>query len=127
MRSVWKYYFTTTEAVIFVVDASAPERLPDVKEELWRVIQTYQVPVLLYLNKQDLPNALNTADVVEKLETHDHTQFNKKALLHIQECCCKGDRQGEGLQEGFKWLTEKIVELDLAKPVRGEGSLVNNV
>ena len=37
MRNVWKYYFSSTEGIIFVIDASKPERLGDVKEEIWRI------------------------------------------------------------------------------------------
>ena len=54
MRNVWKYYFSSTEAIIFVVDASAPERFADVKEELWRILKdasAKDVPVLIYSNK----------------------------------------------------------------------------
>ena len=54
MRNVWKYYFSSTEGIIFVVDASSKERLPDVKEELWHILRDNQaknVPMLIYLNK----------------------------------------------------------------------------
>ena len=36
-RSGWKYYFSTTEGIIFVVDASRHDRVSDVKEELFKV------------------------------------------------------------------------------------------
>ena len=57
MRNVWKYYFSSTEGIIFVVDASTKERLPDVKEEIWQILKdnsAKNVPMLVYLNKQDL-------------------------------------------------------------------------
>ena len=38
MRSVWKYYFSSTEGVIFVVDANRHDRFPDVKEELYNML-----------------------------------------------------------------------------------------
>ena len=38
MRSVWKYYFASTEGIIFVIDASDPDRLPDAKEELHKML-----------------------------------------------------------------------------------------
>jgi len=39
MRNVWKYYFSSTEGIIFVIDVSRADRLGDVKEELWRIKQ----------------------------------------------------------------------------------------
>ena len=38
MRGVWKYYFSTTEGVIFVVDANRHDRFADVKEELFGIL-----------------------------------------------------------------------------------------
>ena len=54
MRNVWKYYFSSTEGIIFVVDAHRHDRLPDVKEELWKVLQddsAIKIPILIYANK----------------------------------------------------------------------------
>ena len=55
MRSVWKYYFSSTEGIIFVVDANRHDRMPDVKEELWRILQDDTIntnrPILIYANK----------------------------------------------------------------------------
>ena len=38
MRTVWHYYFSSTEGIIFVIDSSQVERLPEVKEELYKVL-----------------------------------------------------------------------------------------
>ena len=55
MRNVWKYYFSSTEGIIFVVDANAHDRMGDVKEELWRILGDDSIntnrPILLYANK----------------------------------------------------------------------------
>lgn len=55
MRNVWKYYFSSTEGIIFVVDANAHDRMADVKEELWRILGDDSIntnrPILLYANK----------------------------------------------------------------------------
>ena len=39
MRNVWKYYFSSTEGIIFVLDASDKDRLLDVKEEIWAILK----------------------------------------------------------------------------------------
>ena len=62
MRNVWKYYFSSTEGIIYVVDASCKERMADVKEELWGIFNdgaAKQVPMLIYANKQDIAGALD--------------------------------------------------------------------
>ena len=54
MRGVWKYYFSTTEGVIFVVDANRHDRFADVKEELFGILQdtnVKKIPILVYANK----------------------------------------------------------------------------
>ena len=74
MRNVWKYYFSSTEGVIFVVDASNKDRLADVKEEIWGIFndnQAKQIPMLVYANKQDLPGALKTSEIMEELSMYD--------------------------------------------------------
>ena len=54
MRNVWKYYFSSIEGIIFVVDANRPDRFGDVKEEFWRVLSdetASKIPMLVYVNK----------------------------------------------------------------------------
>ena len=54
MRGVWKYYFSSTEGVIFVIDASRKDRLSDVKEEFYNILNdenSKSKPILVYGNK----------------------------------------------------------------------------
>ena len=126
MRNVWKYYFSTTEGVIFVLDASDKHRIPDVREELWQILNdehAAKVPMVVYCNKQDIPNSLKVEDLINELGLSDNiTLKNPKALVHLQESACKGVQEGMGLKEGFSWLTDKIIELNLAKPVSRDNS-----
>ena len=127
MRNVWKYYFSSTEGIIFVVDSQRHDRLPEVREELSLCLQDEtgsKVPILIYANKQDLEGAMDANKLIEELDL-DQTQVNKnpKSLIHVQNCQCRSATEdnpfaADGLKEGFEWLTNKIVELDLAKPVQ---------
>ena len=87
MRNVWKYYFSSTEGVIFVVDASDRDRISDVKEELWAILKEggsgEKVPMLLYANKQDIDGALKFNELVEILDLHENSRTDPKALVHI--------------------------------------------
>ena len=71
MRNEWKYYFSSTEGIIFVVDVSRRDRLADVKEELWRIKHddaAQKIPILMYANKQDLNDAVKTEELIQELD-----------------------------------------------------------
>ena len=57
--------------------------------------------VLVFANKQDLPNAMSVAEVTDKLGLH--SLRNRK--WYIQATCATS---GEGLFEGLDWLSANI-------------------
>ena len=75
-----------------VVEAVDP---PQVEDELREAI------VLVFANKQDLPNAMSVAEVTDKLGLH--SLRNRK--WYIQATCATS---GEGLFEGLDWLSANI-------------------
>ena len=84
MRNVWKYYFSSTEGIIFVIDASDKERLGDAKEELLSIMEeSKSVPLLIYANKQDVEGSLGHDAVVDEFGLHDNSKLNPKATVHI--------------------------------------------
>ena len=56
--------------MIFVVDCN-DNRIDECREELWRCLNYRElandVPLLVMANKQDLPNAMNAAEITDKL------------------------------------------------------------
>lgn len=57
VRTLWRHFFPSTAAVIFVVDSSDSDHLDEARSELSRLIAEpeLQDPVLLvFANKQDL-------------------------------------------------------------------------
>ena len=61
-----------------------------------------EASVLVFANKQDLPNAMSVAEVTDKLGLH--SLQNRK--WYIQATCATS---GEGLFEGLDWLSANIV------------------
>ena len=59
------------------------------------------VAILILANKQDIPGSLNNIEIAEKLELHKITNHE----WYCQECCATN---GNGLAEGFDWLSSKI-------------------
>ena len=60
-----------SHGIIFVVDASSPERLDEVRQILSGVLQDERVtgkPLLIFANKQDREGALSVEEVCTRLE-----------------------------------------------------------
>jgi ADP-ribosylation factor protein 1 len=52
---------------------------------------------------QDLPNAMNAADITDKLGLHSLRQRN----WYIQATCATS---GEGLYEGLDWMSNQLAK-----------------
>lgn len=93
-----------TAAVIFVVDSNDVNRLAESKAELWKVLESPELEnclVLVFANKQDLPQAVSEKEVTERLEL---PQINGHEY-HVSGCTAI---EGKGLDEGFDWLADKL-------------------
>ena len=69
-RPLWRHYYQNTDVLIFVVDSNDRERMPECRDELQRFLAEDELKncvLLVMANKQDLPNALSTEEVAEKL------------------------------------------------------------
>ena len=70
IRPLWRHYFQNTQGLIFVVDSNDRERIIEAEKELHNMLQEEELReavVLVFANKQDLPNAMNAAELTEKL------------------------------------------------------------
>lgn len=100
LRPLWLEYTKGATALIYVVDSNDRDRLDESAEELHKLLKQESllaVPVLVFANKQDRPNAMSPADVAEKLALHSIA--NK---WHMQGLCAGN---GDGLFEGLDWLS----------------------
>ncbi|KAI7863780.1 ADP-ribosylation factor [Spinellus fusiger] len=104
IRPLWRMYLQNTQAIIFIVDSSDHDRMDDAREELWRILNEEKIHdalLLVFSNKKDLPNAMDTKEITEKLSLQSLP--NKK--WHIQATCATN---GEGLYEGLNWLASNL-------------------
>ena len=65
--------FQNTQGIIFVVDSNDRERVSEAREELQRMLnedELREALLLVFANKQDLPNAMNAAETTDKLGLH---------------------------------------------------------
>ncbi|XP_035735253.1 ADP-ribosylation factor-related protein 1-like isoform X2 [Vespa mandarinia] len=66
LQSLWDKYYAESHAVIYIVDSSDRDRIPDSKETFDRVISSEHlrgVPLLVLANKQDVPDCMGVREV----------------------------------------------------------------
>merc|ERR1712061_497310 len=111
IRPLWRHYYQNTMGIIFVVDSNDRERIDDstgsdnsAKEELHRMLaedELRDAVVLVFANKQDLPNAMSVNEVTEKLGLNQL----RNRQWYIQSTCAT---TGDGLYEGLDWLSNTL-------------------
>ncbi len=103
IRTLWQHYYFEREGLIFVVDSNDRERIEEAREELWKAVpETFGVPLLVFVNKMDYPNAKSVREVADKLNLADLPTGRQ---WYVQGCCAN---TGEGLSEGFEWLARVL-------------------
>jgi len=111
IRPLWRHYYQNTQGVIFVVDSNDRDRIDDskdyehsAKEELNRMLaedELRDAVLLVFANKQDLPNAMKVQEVTEKLGLNKL----RNRQWYIQGCAAT---TGDGLYEGLDWLSATL-------------------
>merc|ERR1712032_656424 len=104
IRPLWRHYYQNTQGLIFVVDSNDRDRMGDEKEELNKMLNEDEMRdavLLVFANKQDLPNAMAAAEVTEKVGLHGL----RNRQWYIQSACAT---TGDGLYEGLDWLSRTL-------------------
>lgn len=116
IRPLWKHYYQGLDGLIYVVDSNDRERIETAKEELQVVLSDdllNGVPLLVFANKQDMSNALSCKDIVKELNLYSYGSTNNinytnRAAKNTREWYCQASSalSGDGLYEGFEWLSK---------------------
>eukprot|EP00760_Papus_ankaliazontas_P003188 PhM_4_TR11483/c0_g1_i1/m.57038/K07953/SAR1; GTP-binding protein SAR1 len=119
-RRLWRDYFTKCDAVVFMVDAAAPDRFGDVKAELDLLLQAEELskaPFLVLGNKIDLAHKAVSEDSLKAslgltgLTTGKSTSSGSSGAgsnvrpLEVFMCSVV-KRTGYG--DGFRWLSQYL-------------------
>ena len=116
-RPLYRHYYPSCDAIVFVVDTSDSDRLPQAARELHALLNEREfvsaprIPVLVYANKQDI-TTLGTIELWEALQLSAFDQGNLSSEFGVfdiclQPCCAKTN---EGLTEGMDWLRSQLPE-----------------
>lgn len=116
IRALWRHYYENTSGIVFVVDSNDCERMTEACDQLHQMVNEEELktlPILIFANKQDLPNALGVDQIKEKLNLSKFDDVKRK--WHLQSCIATS---GDGISEGFQWLANALKpEMDLTKPI----------
>mmetsp|Transcript_46602 Transcript_46602/g.84216 ORF Transcript_46602/g.84216 Transcript_46602/m.84216 type:complete len:190 (-) Transcript_46602:16-585(-) len=105
MRPLWKHYYRNTGGLIFVVDSNDVDRIEAAREELDMMLNEEElrdVALLVFANKKDLPNAVPTAELAERLGLADMASSRK---WFIQSACAT---KNDGIFQGLDWLSHVL-------------------
>jgi len=102
IRPLWRHYYQSTDAIIYVVDCNDHERFNETKDQFNYLLPEEDLknkPILVFANKQDLNNAASPNEIVELLNLNEITDRKWK----IQG---SSGINNIGLSEGFEWLAK---------------------
>ncbi|KAF7356370.1 hypothetical protein MVEN_00969400 [Mycena venus] len=105
VRPLWRRYFWHAHAFVFLVDAAAPARFPEAKEELTRMWEgtSDTHPVLVLANKIDLAGAVELSVIEEALGVPELAKSGRTIGVKGVSALT-----GEGLNEALGWFVENI-------------------
>ena len=101
IRVLWKHYFVGCEGLIYIVDSADRRRLAEAKNELDWILDSDEmrgVPVVVFANKQDLPQTATPSEVANSLGLSKV----RGRKWHVQGSSAT---IGEGLLEGMQELS----------------------
>ena len=104
IRPFWRCYYPNTSGIVYVVDSADRDRIDLCRNELVTLLQEEDlktVPLLIFANKQDLPNPMSHTEVSERLglvnlKTRQWSIFGSSAV------------RGDGVAEGMDWLVSVL-------------------
>ncbi|CAF9941491.1 ADP-ribosylation factor, Arf Arf6 [Imshaugia aleurites] len=107
---------TGTQGLIFVVDSNDRSRIGEAAAELKKIITDREMKealLLVFANKQDIPGAMRTEEIKERLKLKDLIETNEKGerrerIYYVQPSIAT---TSDGLFEGLGWLSENIKAL----------------
>jgi len=130
IRGIWKSYYASVHAAIFLVDASDATRLEESRALLMEAATHDELkgkPLLILANKQDVPQAARAEEIAEVLRLHELTTSDGWAF-HVSGGSLASDYSlpvGSEIDNAINWLLNTAqaqypklqmrVEADLAR------------
>lgn len=110
-RVIWRDYYVSANAIIFVVDATAPRRFDEACCELNSILTCEAlraVPIVVLANKVDLVQAVSEQTFRERLGLVQTTGKSGRTLLRPIEVFMCSITGRFGYQPALQWLTDNM-------------------
>eukprot|EP00826_Nyctotherus_ovalis_P037807 TRINITY_DN3483_c0_g1_i12.p1 TRINITY_DN3483_c0_g1~~TRINITY_DN3483_c0_g1_i12.p1 ORF type:complete len:119 (+),score=18.52 TRINITY_DN3483_c0_g1_i12:161-517(+) len=102
-RSEWPSYVKSSDVILFMIDASAPEKLPTSRRELNILLDDKDIngiPLLVLPNKIDIDPHLNKSEIIKGLNL-DYIVDNPWAVVPISAL------YGTNFDQAIQWLLKQ--------------------
>lgn len=101
-RSMWERYCRGVNSIVYVVDSADHENVDKSKTELHELLSKPTlsgIPLLVLGNKNDLPSALSTQQIIERMDLKN---------LRDREVCCYSIscKKQNNIDITIEWLTK---------------------
>ncbi|KAJ1478348.1 GTP-binding protein [Baffinella frigidus] len=103
VRDLWEEYYSSADAMVFMVDCADAQRFDEARVELSRLLKVEEaadVPVLILANKSDVEGSKTRHEVMQALDVDDLDRD-----LEVFSCSLV---TGGGYIEAFRWLTARL-------------------
>lgn len=104
IRALWRHYFSGTDALIYVIDSADTDRFEASRRELYKVISDKELKgclLAVLANKQDLPGAMSSADVIAGLQLNELDGHQWCVIPTVAT-------KGTGLTEVLSWVNARV-------------------
>ena len=101
IRELWRHYYQDTNLLLFMLDSSNRDNLPEIKlslEKLMNEPELASIPILILANKMELEGAANAEDLEQALGLED-----KEGMWKIIEISAINEDQ-KSLLNHFEWV-----------------------
>lgn len=112
-RRIWRDYFTTVNAVVFMVDAADRTRFGEAMEELKGLLESEElssVPFVVFGNKIDMPQAASEDELRHALGLYSNMTYGRDRKgdsgIRPVELFMVSVVKRSGYADGFKWLSQ---------------------
>ncbi|XP_076448918.1 ADP-ribosylation factor-like protein 16 [Babylonia areolata] len=109
MGPIWKNYYRDSSAIIYVVDVSNRCQVASACIQLLTVLthaQTTDTPVLLLLNKQDLPCVMSRNEIEWLFRLDEVCQHTTQKITVLDVSA----KTGQGLDQVARWIYDSYKE-----------------
>ena len=101
---MWRHYFQSANAIIFVIDSTDNDNIEDAIEE-FKIMSIDEdlkgCPFLIMANRQDLENAESPDEIKKKFGEITGRKFEVIGTSAIT---------GQGIEEGYEWVFNTTIK-----------------